>query len=91
MLMEIASKQLLLTVKEWDEQTQCKAKCIIYRKNNDQDSLMIFLLTLLLSSYFIYNSIGIIDESAIQNLSIIVSRVLKFFNWIIIFINKDKS
>ncbi len=34
----------------------------------------IFLLALLLSSYFIYNSMGTIDESAIQNLSLIVSN-----------------
>ena len=59
-------KAIVIDSEGWDEQTQCKANCIIYRKNNDQDSLMIFLLTLLLSSYFIYNSIGIIDESAIQ-------------------------
>jgi len=33
----------------------------------------IFLLALLLSSYFIYNSVGTIDENAIQNLSLIVN------------------
>lgn len=33
----------------------------------------IFLLALLLSSYFIYNSVGSIDESALQNLSLIVN------------------
>jgi len=32
----------------------------------------IFLLALLLSSYFVYNSMGTIDETAIQNLSLIV-------------------
>ena len=32
----------------------------------------IFLLALLMSSYFIYNSVGTIDEKAIQNLSLIV-------------------
>ena len=33
----------------------------------------IFLLALLLSSYFVYNSVGTIDENAIQNLSLIVN------------------
>ena len=33
----------------------------------------IFLLALLLSSYFIYNSVGTIDENAIQSLSLIVN------------------
>lgn len=33
----------------------------------------IFLFTLLLSSYFIYNSMGTIDENAIQNLSLIIN------------------
>ena len=33
----------------------------------------IFLMALLLSSYFIYNSIGSIDEQAIQNLSLVVN------------------
>lgn len=33
----------------------------------------IFLLALLLSSYFIYNSMGTIDENAINNLSLIVN------------------
>ena len=32
----------------------------------------IFLIAMLLSSYFIYNSMGNIDEKAIQNLSLIV-------------------
>jgi len=32
----------------------------------------IFTLSLLLSSFFIYNSVGIIDENAIENLSLIV-------------------
>ncbi len=36
----------------------------------------IFLMALLLSSYFIYNSMGTIDENAIQNLSLIVSYSL---------------
>ena len=33
----------------------------------------IFLLALLLCSYFIYNSMGTIDENAINNLSLIVN------------------
>ena len=33
----------------------------------------IFLLALLISSYFIYNSMGTIDENAIQNISLIVN------------------
>jgi hypothetical protein len=33
----------------------------------------IFLLALLISSYFIYNSMGSIDESALSNLSLIIS------------------
>lgn len=33
----------------------------------------IFLLTILLSSYFIFNSSGTIDENALQNLSLIVN------------------
>jgi hypothetical protein len=42
----------------------------------DEDSThdsRIFALTILLSSCFIYNSIGSIDENAIQNLSLIVN------------------
>jgi hypothetical protein len=33
----------------------------------------IFLLALLLSSFFIYNSMGTIDENALNNLSLIVN------------------
>jgi len=33
----------------------------------------IFLLALLLSSFFIYNSVGTIDESALNNLSLIIN------------------
>lgn len=33
----------------------------------------IFLLALLLSTYFVYNSMGTIDENAINNLSLIVN------------------
>lgn len=42
----------------------------------DEDSnhdARIFSLALLLSSYFIYNSVGSIDESALQNLNLVVS------------------
>ena len=42
----------------------------------DEDSThdsRIFSLTILLSSCFIYNSVGSIDENAIQNLSLIVN------------------
>lgn len=42
--------------------------------NEDQNhDTRIFLLALLLSSYFIYNSIGTIDENALQNLSLIIN------------------
>ena len=33
----------------------------------------IFLLALLLSSFFIYNSIGTIDENALNNLQLIIN------------------
>ena len=33
----------------------------------------IFLIAMLLSSYFIYNSMGNIDEKAIQNLSLVIN------------------
>ena len=39
---------------------------------DDNHDTKIFLMALLLSSYFIYNSMGTIDESAINNLSLIV-------------------
>lgn len=35
--------------------------------------MRIFSLALLLSSYFIYNSIGSIDEQALQSLSLVVN------------------
>mmetsp|Transcript_29085 Transcript_29085/g.28083 ORF Transcript_29085/g.28083 Transcript_29085/m.28083 type:complete len:110 (+) Transcript_29085:399-728(+) len=42
--------------------------------NEDQNhDTRIFLMALLLSSYFIYNSMGTIDENALQNLSLIVN------------------
>ena len=34
---------------------------------------IIIMITILLSSYFIFNSLGTIDENAIQNLSFIVN------------------
>ena len=42
----------------------------------DADSnhdIRIFTLAILLSSYFIYNSVGGIDESAIQNLNFVIN------------------
>jgi hypothetical protein len=42
--------------------------------NEDQNhDTRIFLLALLLSSYFVYNSMGTIDESALQTLSLIIN------------------
>jgi len=40
---------------------------------NSQHDSTIFSLALLLSSYFIYNSVGSIDESALNNLSLVVN------------------
>lgn len=42
----------------------------------------IFLFALLLSSYFVYNSMGTIDENAIQNLSLIVSLICPYHSQI---------
>ena len=42
----------------------------------DEDSnhdVRIFSLAILLSSYFIYNSVGSIDENAVQNLSLVIN------------------
>ena len=42
----------------------------------DEDSnhdVRIFSLAILLSSYFIYNSVGSIDENALQNLSLVIN------------------
>lgn len=55
-------------------------KCLIvdsegigaFHEDQDHDT-RIFLLALLLSSYFVYNSMGTIDENALQNLSLIVN------------------
>ena len=41
-------------------------------EDNNHDS-RIFLFSLLLSSFFIYNSVGTIDERALQTLSLIVN------------------
>ena len=38
----------------------------------DNYDTQVFMLAMLLSSHFIYNSVGAIDEKAIQNLSLIV-------------------
>lgn len=40
---------------------------------DDNHDTKIFLLALLLCSFFIYNSMGTIDENALSNLSLIVS------------------
>jgi len=42
-------------------------------KEDENHDTRIFLLSLLLSSYFIYNSMGTIDEIAIQTLGLIVN------------------
>ena len=49
---------------------------------DDNHDTKIFLMALLLCSYFIYNSMGTIDENAINNLSLIV-RFYKYW-WTII-------
>ena len=41
-------------------------------EDNNHD-MRIFSLALLMSSYFVYNSIGQIDETAISNLSMVVN------------------
>lgn len=38
----------------------------------DNYDTKVFMLAMLLSSYFIYNSVGAIDEKAISNLSLVV-------------------
>lgn len=42
-------------------------------EEGEQTDTKIFLMAMLLSSFFIYNSVGSIDEKAIQNLSLIVN------------------
>lgn len=39
----------------------------------ENHDMKIFLIAMLLSSFFIYNSVGNIDEMAIQNLSLIIN------------------
>lgn len=39
----------------------------------ENHDMKIFLLAMLLSSFFVYNSVGNIDEMAIQNLSLIIN------------------
>lgn len=41
-------------------------------EDNNHD-IRIFSLALILSSYFIYNSVGSIDENALQNLSLVAN------------------
>lgn len=40
---------------------------------DDNHDVRIFSLAILISSYFIYNSVGSIDEQALQNLSLVVN------------------
>ena len=70
----------------WDQPIDLKDaqghpfKCLIvdsegigaFNEDENHDT-RIFLMALLLSSYFVYNSMGTIDESALQNLSLIVN------------------
>ena len=41
--------------------------------------MKIFLMALLLSSYFIYNSVGSIDEKAIENLGLVTNLAQLLF------------
>ncbi len=43
---------------------------------DDNHDTKIFLMALLLCSYFVYNSMGTIDENAINNLSLIVNSII---------------
>jgi hypothetical protein len=63
-----------------DKATNTSFKCLVVDSegigafNEDQNhDTRIFLLALLLSSFFIYNSMGTIDENALQNLSLIAN------------------
>ena len=63
-----------------DSRTNRPFKCLVVDSegigafNEDQNhDTRIFLLALLLSSYFVFNSMGTIDEQALQNLSLIVN------------------
>ena len=42
-------------------------------EEGEQTDTKIFLMAMLLSSFFIYNSLGSIDEKAVQNLSLIIN------------------
>lgn len=42
-------------------------------EEGEQTDTKIFLMAMLLSSYFVYNSVGSIDEKAVQNLSLITN------------------
>jgi len=42
-------------------------------ESTNQNDHKIFLLALMLSSYFIYNSVGNIDEKAIEDLTLIIN------------------
>ena len=42
-------------------------------EEGEQTDTKIFLMALMLSSYFIYNSMGSIDEKAVQSLSLIIN------------------
>ena len=63
-----------------DKNSKKPFKCLVvdsegigaFNEDKNHDT-RIFLLALLLSSYFVYNSMGTIDESALQNLSLIVN------------------
>lgn len=42
-------------------------------EEGEQTDTKIFLMAMLLSSFFIYNSVGSIDEKAVQSLSLIIN------------------
>ena len=63
-----------------DRNSEKTYKCLVvdsegigaFNEDKNHDT-RIFLLALLISSYFIYNSMGTIDETALQSLSLIVN------------------
>ena len=55
-------------------------------EDNNHD-MRIFSLAMLISSYFVYNSMGQIDENAISNLSLVVNLT----NHIQLSVNKDND
>lgn len=75
----IWNKPFEINTSDQDDQQQ-KYKVLIvdsegigaFNEDENHDT-RIFLLALLLSSYFIFNSMGTIDENALQNLSLIVN------------------